>query len=84
MQMNNSDQLLTRAEKERARKHAKRVCESSIERSRRKEGNRQQNKRCRGSESKAERLRLAASQQREANRRASESEAEHVQRLAAG
>ena len=42
MQMNNSDQLLTRAEKEQARKCAKRARESSVERSRRKEGNRLQ------------------------------------------
>ena len=85
MQMNNSDQLLTRADKERARKHAKRARESSVERSRSKEGNRQRNKRCRASESEAERLqRLAASQQREANCRDSESEAEHVRCLAAG
>ena len=64
MQMNNLYQLLTRAEKERARKRAKRARESSIERSRRKEGNRQRNKCCRASESEAERLQcLAASQQ---------------------
>ena len=50
MQMNNSDQLLTRAEKERARKCAKQACKSSLERGRHKDSNRQQNKCYRASE----------------------------------
>ena len=77
MQMNNSDQLLTRAEKERARKRAKRARESSLERGRHKDGNRQQNKCYRASDSEAERFQhFAAGQQLEANHRDLESESE--------
>ena len=62
--MHTSKQLLSRLEKEWARKHAKRARESSVERGRQKEINREQNKRHRASESEVEReQRLAAGQQ---------------------
>ena len=81
---NTSEQPLNRLEKERARKRAKRACESSVEKNRRKDANRECNKRHRASESEAERTqRLAADQQRAADRRASESEAQRTHRLAA-
>ena len=71
----------TRIEEERARKRAKRACESPTE-ERRTKVNRERNMLRRVSESEAQRL--AADQQQKANHRASESEDEHVQRLAAG
>ena len=66
-----TDQCLARLEKERARKRAKRACESSVERNRRKQSNRVRNQHYRSSECLQ-------------HRRASESEAQHEQRLAAG
>ena len=52
--MSNPQQQLSRLEKERVRKHAKRARESSVERERRKEINRERNKRRRASESEVE------------------------------
>ena len=74
---------VSRADKDRARKRAKRACESQEETDNRQK-NRDTMSSQRASESEVERAeRLAANQQREADRRASESEVEHAQRLAA-
>ena len=71
--MNNSsstsEQPLSRLEKERARKRAKRASESPLEKERRRHTNRAWALLCRASESEAERSQcLAAGQQREAAR----------------
>ena len=89
MQMDNQSSATVvqeaRLDRERARKRAKRACESPTEKERRKKANRERNMLRRASESEAQRLqRLTAGQQREADRRASESEAQHLERLTAG
>ena len=89
MQMDNQSSATVvqeaRLDRERARKRAKRACESPTEKERRKKANRECNMLRRASESEAQRLQhLTAGQQREADRRASESEAQHLERLTAG
>ena len=65
-----TEQQLSRLEKERARKHAKRAHESLVETENRKRANREKNSLRRASESEAECVqRLAAGQQREPNHR---------------
>jgi len=67
-------QLVSKLEKERACKSAKRARESVVEADNRKRTNRERNSLCRVSESEAEHVqRLATNQQWEANRRSSES-----------